>query len=347
MDLRLKHVDAETWEYPPSFTKFGVDVDSEIRYSIISGPAYNVDANSITATYVYRINVNDLQNWQYRVRGWASMSDTPGYLARRLPLSDPDDLGLVCVSSNAIAYESMSGIIPATSDRSPFFKDITGRAPATGKLSAVYNYVRLEVVFAAPLYPVLTDETVENPAIVQPGEINRYCTFMETYTAEYVQLDRAVIKWLDGPLIQEKVASGAGIVRSVGELIVTWYRVPSDAVADLRSLWQEMLTTVNLNDFEVPMIPDGDIVTFPAETLLFRPWQLRPQMNGAAGIEYDVEFHWAIRQNPDANGDMTAGWNHFLNPVDGRYYRCGWGAPEGDEPVYQLADHALVFKPGL
>lgn len=340
MDLRLKHNDAVTWDNPSFIPKTGVEIDSGIRYSILAGPAYNTDGNAITATYLYRISVNDMTIWQHRVRGFATRG-LGGFLDRRMPLADPDDLGMVCIASNAVAYESMSGIIPATSDRSPFFKEITGRPIGPGKLGAVYNYVRMEVTFAIPMYAV-----IDNGSALLLSEKNRYCTSLETYTAEYVQLDRGVIKWADGPSINEQVATGAGLIRAVGELVVTWHRVPADAVAVLRPIWQELLSTVNVANFNLPLFGvSADEVTFPAETLLFRPWQMRPTFDGAGNAEYDVELHWGVRQNVEGPGPNVAGWNHFLHPVDGQYYRCVWDDPLGDRDIYAREDHELIFQP--
>lgn len=351
-DLRLKLVGTgvNPWDPSPDRTLPGTEIPTTIRYSVIDGPSFQVSPSGPKATYRFRIHVNDVQEWQQSVLGWAEQG-VGGFLKRYLPMIDPDNYGFIAEASNCVGYEGPSGFVPSTEQRSEFFQDITGRDFAGGLWARMFNYAIMEVQFTKPFYNVVRDADMGGPAT--PSERDRFCVATETMSTEYVQLDRGVVYWTDAacPAVignggdPIKVAAGGGLQRNLGELVITWYRLPADAYATLRPIWTALLSTVNADDFVVTLPGvNGGGITYPAETLLFRPWQMQPVQNGSGDCEYNVQLHWAIRQVLAVDGPAFGGWNHFLY-VDGKYYEAGWKDAAVFRDIYPQEDHETIFQP--
>jgi len=358
IDLRLKHVDDATWMEPNAIVRAGRAIDENIRYSIVGKPTMSYDsASGNTATYTYRIHIQDLSSFTNNVCGYADPNGT-GKLARYLPIVDPDGLGMVAEKITSVTYEGESGADPVTGViNDTWFGNVSGRQPDPNKLSAVnWRYARVTVQFSHPFYNVLNDQVSQDHPTL-PSERNRYCLAYETLANEYVQLDRGVIYWddpncpayinnPDGANTPANVAAGAGLVRSVTDLVVTWYRVPAKFVAQLQPKWAAMQSCVNANPFMVELY--SEVVTYAPDTLLFRPYATRPRMDGAGRLEYDVEFHFAVRSNPAPSGyampdgSIVGGWNFFLFP-DGKYYRCSWKDGENFEEIYPSKNFEAAF----
>jgi hypothetical protein len=323
-------------------------------YRGLAGPpqlTFGPDGRANTGVWRFRIDVQNNKRAVANFVGYAA-SGGAGNLRRTLPVRDPDFYGMVCVGAST-EYANPSGYSPLTGRIDGHFEVITEFDPrdATGESEQMYRYSILTLTFAHVPYRIVNDADTGASIL---GERSRYCTFIQTASNEYVSLDRAIIFWNDaacpayqagdatGPNHPVQVATGGGLVRAVSEIVLTWHRVPQDAIPSLLLKWRALLGTVNDNDYLLPQF--NATVIYPKETLLFQPWRTHERMGPLGYPEYDVELRWLYRNNGDVA--TPKGWNHFLYPPDGNYYRVSWGSGIAPvKPIYALADHTTVFQP--
>jgi len=356
-DLRLKHSGVGfPADYPdPAFrTSEGRPFPRDILRGYKEPPelSFSPDGRVNSGRWKFRISPHWIKRFVANFIGYGA-ADGTGLLNRVLPLNDPDGYGMVGVGVPSVAYANESGYNPATRQIDPkYFQQVTEYDPSLedGEARKKYRYAIVTCEFAHVPYHIATNADVG--AGGDYGERARYMTTVQTASNEYVSLDRAVIFWNDAanpayiananaPI---QVATGGGFIRAISEIVTTWYRVPIDALTSLIGRWRPQLGHVNSKDLLLPFFNTS--LSFPAETCLFQPWRLQERMGPLGSPEYTVELRWLYRDNRnDATDTIPKGWNHFLYPPDGKYYRVSWGdsiAPV--RPIYALADQDLLFK---
>lgn len=347
--LRLKHTGlGNPADFPDVDYRApeGRDWPFDVNYGLTGPPSlsFSPDGRVNSAVYGLRIEQGDLKKMIPHILGYADVG--VNQLVRKLPINDPDGFGMVAVAVEPATYYAPSGYNPLTNRVDPFFERVTNTDPVVldGEAQQMYRYADLQVRFAHVPYQLVADN-----ALGSLGERERYMVMNQQASSEYVQLDRSVIYWTEtgatGPTTNTEVATGAGLIRNITEVTLTWFRLPFSAYSGLIDIWRAGLGTVNNARLDLQMF--NTIVSFDEETMLFQPWRSRDKMGPLGFPEYDVELRWLYRNNRLFEGAPSKGWNHFLYPPDGNYYRAQYGNGLGvpNKPIYPTADHTLFFEP--
>ena len=357
-DFRLKYRGSAVWENPEwggvgaAFQDWG----NLVRYSVHGPPTMTFGDGGNRAVYTFMVGLEEIddngppmvQHVIANILGWSEVN-SPN-LNRRMPLSDPDGMGMVAEKILHVEYSGTSGFNPRSQDPDAptpipefvtgFIKIPDGRTVNWNfKAIPLYNYAIIVVEFCHPLYPIRKNDNLDS--FETNDERGRYMLTVEQPSSEYVQVPRGQIQWREGPNVNEINADGGNLVRMVQSITLTWHRLPVDAVFLLvNNNWKKLLGTVNQTELILPLY--NDAMTYPAETMLFSPYRTKPRLSPHGFLEFDVELHWAFR-GPIADEANSPTWNKFLHP-NGNYYRVGWGPGPVFKDLYTQADHDLIFQ---
>jgi hypothetical protein len=289
------------------------------------GPTGQVDRSGNQATYACLILAADFKLAVPYILGFSATGDG-GNLTRLLPIKDPDGMGMRAVKIPRYQFVNPSGMqaleLPATGNVAPdgnVYNDVLNELygpwdldlpPAAERVHKKFRYCLLEVAFEHTLYTVASDDVV---ASSPQGERERYMITEWIPGMEYVGLESGVLMWQTGPGSMlpppgNQVTTGGGFVRSVGELKISWYDLPSDAYESLSAVWEGLQGKTNDRDFIIFL---GDTKkTYSEGTLLFQPARTTYKISPLGFLTYDANL--TLQYRPEE-------WNKFLYWPTGKY----------------------------
>lgn len=345
-------------------------------------PMGEFSGDTNTLVYPLIINMADLKYALPYIYGFTTANgdgiDVGGgklIFKRTLPIVDPDGFGMYATKVTALTYRGFTGRIalqiPSRANVAPgdgniynsrrFFPyddnlnydDITGNPTNLPpdqidmNPSREYRYAQMLVHFEHPPYDILSDDrtSIETPLF----ERARYM-YAELLTGhEYVQLQKNVLTWDEGPNVGKPTGTGGAFIRPVGELKIRWFQIPYTAIQRLIPKWKDALGltvphpamgAVNNADFKIKVanILGAPVTTFPAETLLYSPARMKYKLSAVGDLNYDLEMSMLWRPE---------GWNKYLFQLNRAYYRVVF-SPDADgiTTIYCSIDFEQLFLLG-
>jgi hypothetical protein len=197
---------------------------------------------------------------------------------------------------------------------------------------ATYTYARVRIDYESPQFdPQQGDDPV---ALLQ----HRW-----SIGGEVIQAEPGGFVWDDDGKVSDE--AGIGVYVSTIEHQITWPRVEHPPFNTIRNQ-MGTCNSGNLNFNTGVILP---------ETLLFIGAELQRDVLSSGNLGWQVSYRFSERRVEEAETSNPGGWNHFYrseNPdsprLEGKtgFYRIKVAAdrPNAGDPVFRLANHALLFQ---
>ena len=202
------------------------------------------------------------------------------YISRILPDEIPDFLVPGKDESWLFASQVMSCL----------GKGETGKYDAFGM--AEYQDCEFSLIYEPRTFKILDDQSTFNAAIGFPDEslLVRYVTRVQKPSAEFIQLPRGSMSWVDGarngnPAGPTRVDYASARLLPSTEITYTWHEVPF--IPQAAGQFVGCLNRYPFTDNSL-LDPDGNPTTFPPGTLLLLAAEIKPYRNAAGVFVQDI-----------------------------------------------------------
>lgn len=210
-----------------------------------------------------------------------------------------------------------------------------------------YDRWVITIAFGQPRWSVLDDATLANK--FAGAEYRRFVQFDYQPVGEYLSRNQGSFKWAEGggsgPVVDTDFKGSLGQFVQKKEIILTWKYVPK---VGLFSSGGDGSPT-NL-DLAVGTVNNATFLTYPAGTLLLKPYKLIPKESAISlgiGIGFGNPPQLFDVELPMTHFDPTPGGatrGHNLAPwTDGKWYRV-YDATTKTRNMYSISDFTQIFK---